>query len=78
MEMYDEQSGNRAAREAAITAANRETTNPVVAINITMPVLVNPEMVDFEAELRKRKDRDLRGPSFAEVTGFSTNPPQEQ
>jgi hypothetical protein len=77
MEMYDEQSGNRAAREAAITAANRETTNPVVAINITMPVLVNPEMVDFEAELQKRKERYAKGPSFIDATVVSTNPPRE-
>lgn len=60
MEMYDEQSGNRAAREAAIAEANREVNAPMTVV-INMPVLLHPEIQDGD------KPRETpKKPSFAD------------
>ena len=77
MEMYDEQSGHRAAREEAIAKANREVNTPVSVVVINCPEnMMDKNIIDFEEELRKRAEK--KQPTFAEVIGIETNPPQEQ
>jgi len=63
-------------KEAMVAEASKEIANPVRVVVVVGPEnMLKPEMVDFEAELQKRKDRDAKGPSFAEVTEVITNPP---
>jgi hypothetical protein len=48
---------------------DRITTQPVTAIFVQAPPIMNPEIVDGDKAVTKPIQ-----PSFAEVTGFTTNP----
>jgi len=73
VELIDEMSGHRAAREEAIAQANKDVQNTVRVVMIPSITLVNPTLIDFEAELARRKEKDKLGPSFAEVLDIRTN-----
>ena len=76
VELIDEIAGHRAAREEALSNKDH-VKNPINIVVIPSVTLVNPDVIDYEAELRKRKERDEKGPSFIDAE-FKTNPPQEQ
>lgn len=56
-------------KESMVQAANQEVNNPVRVVVINSPVLMHPEIVEFD----KRPEKP-RQPSFAEVTSVETNP----
>jgi hypothetical protein len=63
-------------KEAMVTAANQEENHPVRVVVINCPAnMMHPTELNYEEELRKREAK--KQPSFAEVTGYTTNP-QEQ
>ena len=72
VELIDEMSGHRAAREEAIAQASKEENHPVRMVIVVAPNLMYPELVDGDNKLERPK-----APSFAEVTGYTTDPPQE-
>ena len=73
MEMYDEQSGHRAAREEAIAKANREVNTPVSVVVINCPEnMMDKNIINFEEELARRAVK--KQPTFAEILEVQTNP----
>lgn len=61
VEITDEISGTKAAREAL----TREINTPLIptVIYIPVPNLMNPEIQDYDAEVRATAERDRKGPS---------------
>ena len=64
-------------KEAMVSAANQEESHPVRVIMVGYPDLMHKEMVNFEAEMKKREEKNRLGPSFAASEVLYTNPAQE-
>jgi DUF438 domain-containing protein len=65
-------------KESMIAAANQEVSNPIRVVFIPGLNLLDPTVHDFEKEQREKAERLAKGPSFAEVTGYTTNPPEQK
>src|SRR5216683_3127291 len=69
IEITDEISGTKAAREAL----TREINVPVIPTVIFLEKLMLNEPIDYEKEVREAAERDKRGPSWLRAEVVSTN-----